>query len=845
MFIFFCAVIVLFCLFGILKKLGKKYYKDVALYENEEVFLRKIEELSKRLSAPEPSGKGIDVAPIKSAIKKGCKVISKKVKKGKEVYPFEKLLYENEKNILKIFEENNFDFFDLPHNNEPRALIFARACVAMNFGCVTKDAVEKAFDTFIKERAFTFSEAENMPAVFKVALLEKIAVVYDKARCLDKMNRLSRASERVVKKYINNNIFMSFVEKNNKKCYFKIKNVIASGEDIADDLQIFSEFVTENNILTNNLIDSLSAVDCALDGLYKRLPVYAVAMTDCEFSLSSETSKKECLSLVLTKSDEINILEDEYIKRAMKFSKNGLIGGLFSSDKTLFKSIEKDKPLLKKPRKIDKSALYIFAFFVVLSGLCAVSYFAFDKLYLQIISVVIAMFAFSDVAYILTNKAFLAILPKKPVFSRNYEKIPSEYKTDVVVPVCIYDENDIRRAVEYLRQVFDFNCDENATFTLLIDLNICDESVNDEKILSLPYFEVPSFLRVAVKKHENKKGEQSEKARKLNAVKDYADFLYFENPDKFLRLIGFQNADKPKYFITLDLFDELDQKGVLRAVNEFSHAENQKYDCLSFIEKTNKRSLSSAFLRFIYGGEEDENRADFQSLFHCIFRKNISTGKRIYDLEKFVVKNEDNIKNVPSAEFIEAKLLDSGASGVSVYERAPKNIKAVFSEKDAKKRNAVKLLPFVNFTIKNENNKKINKFIDFLTVINGIIVLSAPCFFALIILGVVFGKLWGVAYFLTLFFIKTVLVLLCGFFEVFVDNRPKKYLKNLIKVFLSDLFSLLTLPYFALKNTIIFCAEIRHAVSEKRLLKKPEKSKLKKTKKQKPRNDKKVKNSLQ
>ena len=44
--------------------------------------------------------------------------------------------------------KNDFDFSRLPHNGEPRALIFARACVALTYGNVTKEYFEKAFDAF-------------------------------------------------------------------------------------------------------------------------------------------------------------------------------------------------------------------------------------------------------------------------------------------------------------------------------------------------------------------------------------------------------------------------------------------------------------------------------------------------------------------------------------------------------------------------------------------------------------------------------------------------------------------------------------------------------------------------
>ena len=64
MLIFLFAALLLIGIFGALKNLRKKYYKDVALNVRSPDFERKIRELAKVLSTPEPAGKGFDVAPV-------------------------------------------------------------------------------------------------------------------------------------------------------------------------------------------------------------------------------------------------------------------------------------------------------------------------------------------------------------------------------------------------------------------------------------------------------------------------------------------------------------------------------------------------------------------------------------------------------------------------------------------------------------------------------------------------------------------------------------------------------------------------------------------------------------
>ncbi|UKI13784.1 MAG: hypothetical protein L6V85_06260 [Clostridiales bacterium] len=117
------------------------------------------------------------------------------------MYSFEKWLYENNAIFVETFMKNDFDFSRLPHNGEPRALIFARACVALTYGNVTKEYFEKAFDAFNEITPFTFSECEKMSETLTVALLEKNRRGRrKKSAYLQKMERLSSASERIVKK---------------------------------------------------------------------------------------------------------------------------------------------------------------------------------------------------------------------------------------------------------------------------------------------------------------------------------------------------------------------------------------------------------------------------------------------------------------------------------------------------------------------------------------------------------------------------------------------------------------------------------------------------------------------
>lgn len=823
MLIFLFAALLLIGIFGALKNLRKKYYKDVALNERSPDFERKIRELAKVLSTPEPAGKGFDVAPVKSQIKKGYKVISKKVRGKRELYSFEKWLYENNAIFVETFMKNDFDFSRLPHNGEPRALIFARACVALTYGNVTKEYFEKAFDAFNEITPFTFSECEKMSETLTVALLEKIAAVEEKSAYLQKMEKLSSASERIVKKYVKNNVFLHFVKKNNEKRYIKIKKLLSASAKTRDDLEVvFDAFVAENDMLTENLMKSLIAAESTVCNLYERLPVYAVASRDKVFSYSDETTKKACLEKIGKLSDGINLTESEYAERVMKYSGNGLIGGVFSEDFGLYESVKQDKNVSMTKKKIDKTTCYILAFSVIFLGILAGVYFAVGNFVFGIPAAILSVFALSKVAYRLTNGLFSLFLKDTPVFARNFEKIPKEYAVDVVVPVFIASEKDVSFAVSHLNRLYFANRDENATFTLLIDLkrSKTETDESDAAVLSALNEKLPPYLRAAVRKRVKRGDCFMGRERKRGAVEDYANFLYSGCDKDFSRLFNFDGFEKPKYFITLDADSVLQPKGVLRAVNVFSHEENEKYDLLAFDGKTNAFSLKTAYARLFHGGDGYEIYPAYSNLFYNLTGKSIFTGKGIFNLERYVEKLSGVLpeNRVLSHDIIEGAILNTGASGVPVYEDAPLCFSSDENRRLRWKRGDVQLLPFVNFTNPKENNKKIDKFYKFLMVFNGISVLSAPCILALFILSFLSASPTFFALIIAVFFINTIFVGATGFFDVFVNLSVSAYVKRVAKEFIKDLFGLVMLPYFAVVDLYVFTVSVVRSLTKKNLL---------------------------
>lgn len=86
------------------------------------------------------------------------------------------------------------------------------------------------------------------------------------------------------------------MSKKQQKRYLKIKKLLSASAKTCDDLEVvFDAFVAENDMLTENLMKSLIAVESTVCNLYERLHVFAVASRDKVFSYSDETTKKPAL----------------------------------------------------------------------------------------------------------------------------------------------------------------------------------------------------------------------------------------------------------------------------------------------------------------------------------------------------------------------------------------------------------------------------------------------------------------------------------------------------------------------------------------------------------------------
>lgn len=90
----------------------------------------------------------------------------------------------------------------------------------------------------------------------------------------------------------------------------------------------------------------------------------------------------------------------------MKYSGNGLIGGVFSEDFGLYESVKQDKNVSMTKKKIDKTVCYILAFSVIFLGISAGVYFAVGSFVFGIPAAILSVFALSKVAYRMTNGLF-------------------------------------------------------------------------------------------------------------------------------------------------------------------------------------------------------------------------------------------------------------------------------------------------------------------------------------------------------------------------------------------------------------------------------------------------------
>lgn len=822
------GIILLLLLFGILIKRSRRMlYSDFSTYTDEDVFERQMGKLGSASGLPESHGKGIDIQPVKRCIVKAFKVIRRKVIRGEELYEFEKWLYDNNYIFKKILKEGATEgFFSLPHNGRvPRIVIFSRAVVALSQGKIDRERLNAALNAFSGKKELTYNEIENLDAALQYAVLEKIADVGKKCIYYNKMLKIAVKGKNIIKKYANNNLYIYFTIKRNVKLAEKLNAFLdANARDYDNIDYTFSALIVENNVLTSSLVTSLQNLSVSTADKYKNMPVYRTMSEDAVFCDSDEATKRIYLSKIAEASDKINLAESEYAARMLRLAKSDNIFfgiPLLDNSKGLKKSVAADKKIIVDKKNKKGGAVYFAANIIITALLSAAAGAAAFSLYPSVAAAVLGVLGFIAPSGLIADKITGLFVKERPVCRLSFGKIPENASVEVAVPLYVTSYDCLIESFKNIKALAAVNDCGNVRYTLLIDFKRADRVVDDRdaELLTVIKDNIGGNVGAAVRRRVFDGAKYCGRERKRGAVEDYAAYLYTGDKDNFSYLSD--HWKKPKYLIVLDADSVMCPSGVLSAVQAFEHPQNSARDMLAFSCRTNLHSVKGFYGRRYLFNAGTDNYPEYSDFAYKLTDSAVFCGKGIIKLQAYYDKLNRYLpeNRILSHDLLEGALLDTGASGVAVYEDVPDNLACDEDRRLRWARGDIQLLPFLNLRKNSDNNEKISIFMRYTMFKNAFSLFFEPYILTLFLLAAFLELPYLAIFAAVIFSIDFIFQTLNLLVSAMTDRRLIYCFRDFAAAMYYLIERVALLPYRAVINTaLIAVTSFRMAVTKKGLL---------------------------
>ena len=793
---------------------------------SDEDFVRTLLPFARRLRFTE-RGNGANISSLYGKIHKAYLQIENKVKENKALYEYEKWFYENNYLVKRFIHKQKLrNFSSLPHSDkEVRIISLARFIVNNSLGCLDFSRLDLAMNTIKNELSLCYGEIIQFNNAIGFALIEQIYILAER---IIFHNNCKSVAERdyVVKKRLNSDIYNYFLLKNKEINIKAVKEMNKIGID--------PQSIPYNYNLS--LVESTNMAKCLFMALMKHetfisenlclnyMNTDRILNVDNSYQNLSFNTKKSYYEIIEKISENLNVSEIMVANKLLELAKfNEInIGSILYDYTYCLKRLIKHNKLSKIP-KIKKSISEIGYVFAILFSTVTISF----GLYLIFENVIAAIFGLLPIVFIV-EKLFNTIISnftKNRILPQmNYQKIPYEYNTLVVVSEYISSKKQLSEAINHLIELRESNIDNNINFAMLVDFKSgeSEKLAIDEELLPL-FDELKDkqgyniFLRKRTKEGKKYVGLE----RKRGAIMALNRYLVTGNDDEFVFILN-KNMMKPTFVMTLDSDNTLITGSVKEMINILAHPYNEKYDLINAHSKYNLYSIKSCYSkRFLYESGTDDYPI-FSSFYYNLFGKDIFFGKGLYRLRTFYNKLEGILpsKKILSHDILEGAILNCG-SGATIFEDAPESF---LSERDRKKRwmrGDIQLLPFVRKSWKNDYNEKyksnINSFYKYLIIRNGFSPLKELSMLIIGLLAIfVDMNLWNFFFilFLSPYIINEIKILQGLKNNTRIDCMIMRTFHNVYEM-IEDFFMIV---YYAIGNLYIFVKTLLRMIMKKNLL---------------------------
>ncbi len=776
-------------------------------------FRKTLAEMAKESRGSTPILFRRDVA-LYPQIKRVYEEIKQRRRKGLDLISAERWLVDN---FYLIKRELKKDIKDkLPSmNEEPRILKIARFIVANSLKNITIERIILALKAVEGVVNLTVKELRHFNTALSYALIEGVFVLSQRISYFRRMEREAQFSH-IVMPNLKSDIYLHFAQKND---YLKgsLNTVTSnSGVDLDGVEAGFLTSVSLTDRIAEGVFDALLRLGelTPMSTMIDVLTATKILTKDSGFSNISEDTRLYYLSFVEKMAKKAHTTEKDVASKLIGFAsihRLDLADVIFWYNKSFLDYI------LFKPtdNRISKDCrLYKEYLYLVLPPLLAL----ITSVVLGVFwTGVFAIFAFMPIIY-LYDTVFLRLVPrlKEPCFVPrcNYTSIPEEGATMVVVPEYISSKEMLLEAIKHAKRLAISSGKVNVRVALLIDFKeaLLETTAEDDEFLDIIKQYADGDVDFFVRKRVKYRDKYVARDRKRGAIEDLNTMLITGDQKDFLYVKRAQFS--PVFIYLLDHDNVIDQGGVLDALNVILHPFARSYDLCVPQAKYNLNNASTPFSYRLSLKEGYEIYPMYSTVFFDIFRKDVFCGKGLYRLKNYekVLSQALPENKLLSHDLIEGGILNTMPAGV-VYEDAPSNFSAYDKRASRWLKGDVQVLP-VALTLKD----KLSPLYFALILKNALKPLSDISLFVAYVLGTILSPtLLFIA--LSITFIPFLIDLMIETRAVVEGKRIRYFAKDVLGSFLMHLRGVLMLPYYALKNGLVFLSTVKDILTNTNLTK--------------------------
>lgn len=695
-------VIILLCIIGIRKQhiacnyLAKMDKGDLS--ENIQI-------LAMSMRQTTPVGSIPNSKKIIRKIKAAYKCLCKKVDNSQPLYEYEKWLYENFNKIFMSFARKDYTAFcSLAHKkNNIRILELARLIVANTKCVVDRDNIKDCIGQFCSITPLKYAEICNIQLALEFAIMEKIAEIAKWCKIDYKMKAYATRDREINMRFAKYESYMYYFKHCGKS--LESSDFNKKSEINTDNLDINYEKILVNScIIVSNCVASYLDMQNIFD--YK----YTLSLSNINNLLEKDEnyrdmdvcSKSSYLFAISKLAKMFGATEEKICQvcnaLSTKFDVDfGQI--LFEYRYAIKQALHKvDISILRKPTTKLDQRMFISAVFIVNLLIVTLSVLLVSPIYLKIIVAICMLFSANSLAFCIISKIISSLIPNRAINSMDYECVPDNAQTLVVISQYIANANQAKTAIEKILSLKAGNSGKNIKYLMLIDLKSAQAKTTtlDQQIFDVLHSCEDKEISFLVRHREEVNKKFVAKERKRGAIETMNKALMSNDFSAFSCVINCPS--KPTFIILLDDDNTLEVGTVKKAINTMLHPLNEKYDLMTFSSRYTLDSMNNGYCTRWVNDSGKETYCNYSSFYNNLSGHSIYCGKGIYRLDRYHEKLKGQLPDgkVLSHDIIEGAIVACGDLGQIAYEEAPSSFESHVARNNRWSRGDLLLSRFIN-----------------------------------------------------------------------------------------------------------------------------------------------------